>query len=164
MNVKIEISRELLQRYVSSVEAHNYGFDGDDEVRAVLDAQAVERQEPVAWITKCKLSGLIEQAEPNEKASNPEHWTDAFPVYTSPPAPVAVVLPQRDHVHEWDINDHGAATVCSICGIKSSDEAQSKPTISLPDPMKHRTDFPAAYRRYAKGWNACLDKVKELNQ
>jgi hypothetical protein len=24
--------------------------------------------------------------------------------------------------HEWDINEHGTATVCSICGIRSSDE------------------------------------------
>lgn len=39
--------------------------------------------ELVAWLTKCKKSGLVEQAEPNEKASNPEHWTDAFPVYNS---------------------------------------------------------------------------------
>ena len=25
------------------------------------------------------------------------------------------------HQHEWDINEHGTATVCSICGIRSSD-------------------------------------------
>jgi hypothetical protein len=45
-----------------------------------LDEQ--HQGEPVAWLTKCKHSGLVEQAEPNEKASNPAHWTDAFPVYT----------------------------------------------------------------------------------
>ena len=53
---------------------------------AVVRKMMVEQHqgEPVAWLTKCKQSGLVEQAEPNEKASNPEHWTDAFPVYDSP--------------------------------------------------------------------------------
>lgn len=41
-------------------------------------------QEPIAWLVRCKLSGLVEEAEPNEKASNPEYWTDAFPVYIKP--------------------------------------------------------------------------------
>ncbi|WLD64721.1 hypothetical protein [Pseudomonas sp. OVF7] len=31
------VSRELLERFVSDVEAHNYGFEGLDEVRALLD-------------------------------------------------------------------------------------------------------------------------------
>lgn len=26
------------------------------------------------------------------------------------------------HAHEWDINDQGTATVCSVCGVRSSDE------------------------------------------
>lgn len=32
------VSRELLERFVSSVEAHRYGFDGLEELRALLDA------------------------------------------------------------------------------------------------------------------------------
>lgn len=34
----VMVPRELLERYVSSVESHNYGFDGDDEIRALLNA------------------------------------------------------------------------------------------------------------------------------
>ena len=41
-------------------------------------------KEPIAWLVQCKRSGLVEQAEPNEKASNPKYWTDAFPVFTAP--------------------------------------------------------------------------------
>lgn len=44
------------------------------------------RGEPVAWVAQCKSSGLVEQAEPNEKASNPAHWSDSFPVYRHPAA------------------------------------------------------------------------------
>lgn len=36
------VSRELLERFVSDVEAHNYGFEGLDEVRALLDAPTVQ--------------------------------------------------------------------------------------------------------------------------
>lgn len=39
------------------------------------------KEEPFAWVVQCKSSGLIEQAEPHEKATNPNYWTDAFPVY-----------------------------------------------------------------------------------
>jgi hypothetical protein len=41
----------------------------------------------IAWLVQCKSSGLVEQAEPNEKATNPEQWTDAFPVFTHPAPP-----------------------------------------------------------------------------
>lgn len=33
----LSVERELLERFVSDVEAHNYGFDGLDEMRALLD-------------------------------------------------------------------------------------------------------------------------------
>lgn len=35
------VSRELLERFVSDVEAHNYGFDGLDELRALLDKDPI---------------------------------------------------------------------------------------------------------------------------
>jgi hypothetical protein len=52
----VEVPRELLERYVSDVEAHNYGFDGGDEIRDILDAPVVERQ-PVAWLRKVTDEG-----------------------------------------------------------------------------------------------------------
>lgn len=29
------------------------------------------------------------------------------------------------HQHEWDINEHGTATVCSICGVRSGDTVEA---------------------------------------
>lgn len=50
-------------------------------------------------------------------------------LYASPPAPVSVVLPEREHVHSKTL------------------------------PFRN----PAIGDGYISGWNACLDKVKELN-
>lgn len=43
-NEMVSVPRELLERYVSSVEMHCYGFDGDDEIRALLDNPAEQHQ------------------------------------------------------------------------------------------------------------------------
>lgn len=50
----VMVPRELLERYVSSVESHNYGFDGDDEIRALLNAAPTHKGqgEPVALPAK----------------------------------------------------------------------------------------------------------------
>ncbi|WP_312272274.1 hypothetical protein [Pseudomonas sp.] len=55
-------------------------------IESATRADRIAPAEPVAWVTQCRNSGLIEQCEPNEKASNPAYWTDAFPVYTAPDA------------------------------------------------------------------------------
>jgi len=48
-NDMVMVPRDLMERYVSSVERHGYEFDGDQEIRAVLDASAEQHQdEPVA--------------------------------------------------------------------------------------------------------------------
>ena len=49
--------------------------------------------EPVAWLIQCQHSGLVEQAEPNDKSDRPDEWSDSFPVFREQPAPVAVVMP-----------------------------------------------------------------------
>ncbi len=69
-----------------------------DAVMRVLSALTASASEPVTWLVKCikgDFVGSFEIAQPNEKATNPEHWTDAFPVYASPvpasePEPVAL--------------------------------------------------------------------------
>lgn len=65
-------------------------------LRAALSAHegAALPAEPVAWLVRHKANGWLELAKPHEKASNPERWTDAFPVYAAPvsagaPTPVA---------------------------------------------------------------------------
>jgi hypothetical protein len=37
--------------------------------------------EPVAWLTQCQHSRLVEQSEPDDKSDHPEDWSDSFPVY-----------------------------------------------------------------------------------
>lgn len=51
---------------------------------------AIDALSTAAWLVRNHATGSLELAEPNEKASNPEHWSDAFPVYTHPDAPVGV--------------------------------------------------------------------------
>lgn len=145
MTNKLEITRELaelFERALKQVGVQDHRADyaivetAKRELRALLAAPVVERQ-PVAWLTKCKLSGLVEQAEPNEKASNPEHWTDAFPVYANQPAPVAVVLPTLDDFKDEVENIWGFAP-SQLCLLNGED--------------------------LKRIWVACLDKVKELNK
>ncbi|HHG1730381.1 DUF551 domain-containing protein [Enterobacter cloacae] len=66
--------------------------------------------EPVAWIAKKKTTGEMELDEPHAKATNPKYWTEAFPVYTAPPAPVSVP-DERAAFNAWN-ND----TDCPLAG------------------------------------------------
>lgn len=109
MTNKIEISRELAELictiYPLNAVKHEEVFPAIQELRELLAAPAVERQpDPVCIYWNVKTQDCMD---------------------TSPPAPVAVVLPAEDDSQ----TDYGSYT----------------------EGRKH-------------GWNACLDKVKELIQ
>ncbi|MHC8295340.1 hypothetical protein [Pseudomonas sp. LB3P58] len=176
MTNKFEISRELLERAASAIEKHHSSLQWvvASELRALLDNHSEEPLgvvEPVArdhqvtelsefmgrlsgglrhfagqiidagWKKACQLrippigfrdpefTWATISAENKAKMVALGHDLSCFsvPLYTSPPVPVAVVLPDR----EDENNDS--------CG-----------------------NDPACW--YPQGWNACLDKVKELNQ
>lgn len=120
------VPRELLERFVSDVEAHCYGFDGLEELRALLDSTALQSSvpaidtsalgskpaaqpqgEPVAWMYE--HDGLVhnEQFKPlfyvNRQVGVQEPWSET-PLYAEQPAPVAVVLPQRKHVPDFTLH------------------------------------------------------------
>lgn len=81
------VPAEECERFANALTGRECRCDPSKLYTISVRAHGVAEQhqgEPVAWLAKCKQSGLVEQAEPNEKASNPEHWTDAFPVYDSP--------------------------------------------------------------------------------
>lgn len=157
MTNKIEIARELAERIVD-------WYDGGlgniiyemDELRALLAAPVVERQEPVAYRWRhpadpiyadrkvwepitLALGNVYLERKARAIANKHRYQEDVYyfameiePLYAEPPAPVSVVLPEpkpriAGYWHDLDLND------------KIDDS-------------------------FAKGWNACLDKFKELNQ
>lgn len=149
MSKTIEISRKLAEWFLQNGLTICFETDPHiQELRAILAAPSIDRQEPVAWLVQCKKSGLVEQAEPSEEASNPEYWTDAFPVYTSPSAPVPA----------WTTDDIATADADGLRNGRAS--------VVMPE---KRTNFD--YRELgddgyiaAKEWNAAIDKFKELNK
>ena len=66
---------------------------------ALVQGLSAGQGEPVAWVTQCYLSGLIEQAEPNEKATNLQCWSDAFPVYREQPIPIVTPANLMQAIH-----------------------------------------------------------------
>lgn len=162
MSGKIEISRELAQEILEKMMGDWSQIDsewgptkggieadianGNEEeirkLRAILAAPVVERQEPVAYIVEAidpnnghlRRRGLHWHSVDTLRGTRDfkewigENLTKEQPLYTSPPAPVAVVLPER---------------------LKLTAQKD------LADPVTFD---------WQRGWNACLDKVKVLNQ
>jgi len=143
MSGKIEISRELLGVYLGVIEGD--WVEAGHELRALLAAPVVERQDPVMKLEAERLLGRDgEYAVSFVKPG----WLDecrktggTFLLYTSQPAPIAVVLPERKRRPVEDF--HGEIWV------------------NEGDCM------------WVDGWNTCIDeaerisclnKVKELNQ
>jgi hypothetical protein len=135
MTNKLEISRELADRLTRAYPAEITdqetmqairieALSALDELRALLAAPAVERQEPVRQVRY--LGGyarwLDVDAGTYDELKDDKRY-EPRTLYTSPPAPVAVVLPER--MEDYDVEKHPA---------------------------------------YLHGWNACLDKVKEMNK
>lgn len=86
---------------------------------AIKNAAMVGGPHPLAWLTQCKASGLFEQAEPNEKAGNPEHWTDAFPVFAEQPAPVSTDLSPLREYHAKAVEN--LTNYADDAGLRDSD-------------------------------------------
>lgn len=121
----LQVPRALLEALFNadSVERHT---NIERELRALLAAPVVERQEPYTWM-RIDVDG-------NPYRCNPADHGDAFPLYTSPHAPVAVVLPEREEEEPY-----WSAELC-------------------PD-FEDRLEWAEA-----KGFNQAIDKVKEMNQ
>ena len=79
---------EILSKAAAQSDGGNLGYAMADAVKVIDGAIAARNAEPVAWIAKKKTTGEMELDEPHAKATNPKYWTDAFPVYTTPQAPV----------------------------------------------------------------------------
>ena len=143
----LSVERELLAKLIEEGRISEISDAEWKELRALLDKEVLESQydgmtqgqaqdvsdgvdeilhgkpaakhqgEPVAWVTQCLISGLIEQAEPNEKATNLQCWTDAFPVYAEKPGPVADHT-QCEECKGWGYHENhheGGGTECGEC-------------------------------------------------
>jgi len=120
MTNDIKISRELAERWLDPSQGSVYERYQivSEELRALLAAPVVERQEPVAEVVMVDPFVLT--------TGNLHLLRKGAKLYTSPPAPVTVVLPASRYIFDKDYDDED--------------------------------------RSYSMGWNACLNKVKELNQ
>lgn len=122
-----------------------------DDLRALLEAPcpfpgyppvpedrklpaAQPQGEPVAWLIQCQHSGLVEQSEPNDKSDRPDEWSDSFPVFRRPAAPIAVPRLEMAHV----VRAHMEITGCPVL---TSNQCHA----------------------LAMKLNACLDEVTRLN-
>lgn len=140
MSNKIEISRELaldLEYWLALMEREK-NVAGQcvalNQLREAIAAPAVERQEPVAYRIIYNdgeasgwMNGKPAELDVEDVATGVLRAIEL--AYTSPPAPVAVVLP----------------------------------TLISSEDGPHYSDNRASECGYLAGFNACLDKVKELN-
>lgn len=125
-----------------------------------------QQEGAVAWLVQCKKSGLVEQAEPHEKASNPSAWSDAFPVYAEQPAPVADQT-QCEECKGWGYHENhheGGGTECGECG--GSGNASLAVVMVIPDRVEVEpfTTIDRGSKNYKAGYNAALSEVARLNE
>lgn len=135
-------------------------------------APVVERPEPVAWMA-LNRDGFPEKCLP----SDPE----GFPVYRSPPAPVAVEFtddqliemakmsaalcseqhPYMDRALHLDWQPHKWV-------IDAMRKVAAPLAVLLPERMPTGNNVEGEFNRLSpgprEGWNMCLDKVKEMNR
>ena len=93
----IKVCRDLSPGLISTAFAR--------AIIAANDAQRQAQQKPVAWLTQFKGSDLFEQTEAHEKASNPDKWTDAFPVFNAAQPVQSAALDQQQSVYVPDTMD-----------------------------------------------------------
>lgn len=107
MSKTIEISRELAERLL------NWDVDGIralSELRTVLAAPVVERQEAVAWRT----GSIVWPYKADATNHADQYGMTIEPLYASPPAPVAVVPRlQMSHVVEAHMEIPGCPILTS---------------------------------------------------
>jgi hypothetical protein len=159
---KIEISRELASRAIRCIE-HGTETMGEatsiaDELRVMLAAPVVERQvEPVAWLSEIELNSLRDKG--------------AGFVWASPKEESPCRAPLYDHAAIEQLTQEMLADEQAFEGlVKDNDllraklDAPSSPVaVVLPERMTWDGLRATACNIRGEGWNACLDKVKELN-
>lgn len=63
---------------------------------------------PITWLTRCIDNGRHEEVDPHKKASNPNHWTNAFPVFAHPATPLPAAPAPTDIEAVYDFMGFGS--------------------------------------------------------
>jgi hypothetical protein len=150
-NKTVTMSRELAEKLALPVidgeKLLPDRFQARAELASLLAAPVVERQEPVAEVDRL-YQGYLKWTAWGQLES--PRLPDGTKLYTSPPAPVAADELQA-------IQDRHEAWMGGVENGKAS------VAVVLPERRDNYPDTNAEWYQ-AHGWNACLDKVKELNQ
>lgn len=168
MTNELKISRELASRLERQLSATcNVSTLGLlDELRSLLVAPAVERQEPVKWGAPKTVRQLIRQLETLDQDLRPVSILRV-------PASVFEDGKERSRaVHlsfsyervegQWlsAFKGDGEKVVAFWCRM----EQPAPVAVVLPERMQWESAITDVSRGTVDGWNACLDKVKEMSQ
>lgn len=156
-NKTVTMPLELAERWARMAEVFDDGGDGADpetartmaqEIRQVIAAPVAERQEPVPMYPRCTI---LKECNARSSAS-----TECKAL---PPAPVAVVLDDvewiRKAARKWFYESFDDDLLEKMQAAKLIAQAEG---FSISVMAELELAMEEAYR------NACLDKVKELNQ
>jgi hypothetical protein len=161
-NKTVTMSREMAERLIKGNASEGAtalqlfdAWKAMDELRALLAAPVVERQEPVAWVNPYALTSFSE----NEKqwvrtpVSLAENRANGYthPLYTSPPAPV--VVEERAEFVAWVRREWPQAPLSNVRDL-----------LPKNDP-RYGEYCDETLQRAWVGWQAraSLDNVKTLN-
>jgi hypothetical protein len=150
MTSKIEVPRELLEEVVAQLDDFITG-DVLERLKSVLAAPEAPRQsEPVAYQRKWDADGIAPYKEKNENGRMA--WAKKF-----------IFVP----ISKLRIFPDDVALYAEPQAPLSPDHSGGAGEVVLPERRKPMctgaiSDFTTFEE--ARGWNACLDKIKELNQ
>jgi len=127
-------------------------------LRDAIAAEEAGSMSPVAWLSQCKSSGLVEQVEPNEKATNPSKWTDAFPVFTHP-APAKKPMSDEREALIKRLNDYGNITRNDVHNAIDMLAAYEKQEFQTPAKQPLDSEREELIERLMRGYHDCYQHV-----
>ena len=145
-NKTIEVPRELLEKALRDASTIRFSTDSHVvEIRALLAAPVVERQEPAQWQRKSQMHEETWYPLPADEVSEAKRqgW-EIRALYTSPPAPVSVVTREQVEIVAESIYWQWAGREGFVPWVKGGNSLKQDEARSI-------------------AWST-LDKVKELNQ
>ena len=164
VNADLLLGGEIVDKMCEEV------MDERDQLKAEIERLKGGQGEPVAWLTQCQHSGLVEQSEPDDKSDHPEDWSDSFPVYRHADDQPKFLLREA-----YECGDRNIFGIDLDDRIRACLKGDAQVPVALTDeqiltamrPAIYRADggyiFDTAKEDVIAAGRALLDKVKELN-